>query len=83
MSTPRTASCVLCGRTAALKSVTAAIRLDCENCGIYEMTVGAIGAVAHDEAMKAIVRAEVRRQLDAGVERPLVNIEVVKALRGR
>ena len=83
MSTPRTASCVLCGRTASLRSITAAVQLDCEDCGPYEMTVGVIGALRLDAAMKAAVRAEVKRQLDSGVERPAVNIEVLKALKGR
>jgi len=83
MSTPRTAACVLCGRTASLRSVTAAIQLDCPDCGLYEMTVGAIGALRADAALKAAVRVEVKRQLDAGVERPTINIEVLQALKAR
>lgn len=83
MSTQRTASCALCGRTASLRSITAAVQLDCEECGPYEMTVGAIGALRLDAVTKAAVRVEVRRQLDSGVERPVVNIEVLTALKGR
>ncbi len=83
MSTPRTASCILCGRTASLRSVTAAVQLDCPECGPFEMTVGVIGHLRVDAAAKAAVRAEIRRQLDTGVERPHVNLEVVNALKGR
>ena len=83
MTTGRTANCILCGRTASLKSVTAAVELDCDECGIYEMTVGAIGALRTDPPMRAAVKAEIKRQLDAGVERPSVNVEVLNALRAR
>ncbi len=83
MNTDRTASCILCGRTAHLKSVTAAVELDCDECGIYEMTVGAIGALRADPPLRAAVRAEIRRQLDAGVERPSINVEVLRALKPR
>ena len=83
MSSARTASCLLCGRTAALKSVTASVQLDCPDCGLYEVTVGAIAQLRLDARMKAAVRAEIRRQLDSGVERPQINVELLQALKGR
>jgi hypothetical protein len=83
VSTQRTANCIFCGRTSPLKSVTAAVQLDCAECGPYEVTVGVIGLLRDDPAAKAAVRAEIRHQLDSGVERPHVNIELVKALKAR
>lgn len=79
----RTASCLFCERTAPLRSVTAAVQLDCPACGPYEVTVGAIGELRADSRTKAAVRAEIHRQLDNGVERPHIDLEVLKALRGR
>ncbi len=83
MSSTRTASCLFCGRTAALKSVTASVQLDCPDCGLYEVTVGAINHLRLDTQAKASVRAEIRRQQDSGVERPQINIEIIQALKGR
>jgi len=59
------------------------VQLDCSACGSYEMTVGAIGRLRADAHAKAAVRAAIRRQLDSGVERPLINLEIIKALKGR
>ena len=81
--TERTAACLFCGRTAPLRSITAAVQLDCSACGPYEITIGAIGQLRGDPHAKAAVRAEIRRQLDTGVERPRVDLEIVKALKGR
>jgi len=83
MTTTRTASCPFCGRTAPLRSITAAVQLDCSACGPYEITVGAIGQLRADAQTRAAVRAEIRRQLDSGVERPHVDLEIVKALKAR
>ena len=83
MTTTRTASCLFCGGTAQLRSVTAAVQLDCLACGPYEVTVGAIGQLRADAHAKAAVRAEIRRQLGSGVERPHIDLEIIKALRGR
>jgi hypothetical protein len=71
------------GRTAPLRSVTAAMQLDCPACGSYEVTVGAIGQLRTDAHAKATVRAEIRRQLDGGVEMPHIDLEIIKALKGR
>jgi hypothetical protein len=78
-----TAKCLFCSRTAPLRSITAAVQLDCPACGPYEVTVGAIVQLRTDAHAKAEARAEIRRQLDSGVERPLINIETIKALKGR
>lgn len=82
MSLTRISSCLFCGRTAALKPVTA-MQVDCPDCGLYELTVDAISHLRLDAQLKASVRAEIRRQVDSGVERPLVNIDFIKALKGR
>lgn len=82
-STPRTAACLFCGRTSPLRSITAVVQLDCPACGSYEVTVGAVGHLRDDPPAKAAVRAEIRRQLDCGVERPHVDLEFIKALKGR
>jgi hypothetical protein len=83
VSSTRTAACLFCGRTAPLRSITAAVQLDCSDCGSYEVTVGAIGQLRADAHAKAAVIAEIRHQLDTGVERPHIDLEVIKALKGR
>ena len=83
MTTTRTASCVFCGRTAKLRPVTAAVELDCAACGSFELTLGVIAQLRTDAHAKTAVQAEIRRQLDSGVERVRVNIETIKALKGR
>jgi hypothetical protein len=83
MSSTRTASCPFCGRTASLRSITASVHLDCPDCGPYEVTVGAISHLRVDAHTKAIVREEIRRQLDSGVERPQITLEVINALKAR
>jgi len=47
------------------------------------VTVGAVGHLRDDPPAKAAVRAEIRRQLDCGVERPHVDLEFIKALKAR
>jgi len=47
------------------------------------VTVGAVGQLRDDPPAKAAVRAEIRRQLDVGVERPHVDIEFIRALKAR
>jgi len=83
VTTTRTASCLFCGRTTDLRSITAVVQLDCLSCGPYEVTVGAVGQLRDDPPAKAAVRVEIRRQLDSGVERPHVDIEFIKALKAR
>jgi predicted RNA-binding Zn-ribbon protein involved in translation (DUF1610 family) len=83
MTSVRTASCVLCGRTARLASNTVAVQLDCPDCGPFEVTIGVISHLRTDARSKAAVRAEIRRQLDTGVARPHINLETLKALKAR
>jgi hypothetical protein len=83
MTSTRTASCVLCGRTARLASNSAAVQLDCTDCGAFEVTIAVVGRLRADSRAKAAVRAEIRRQLDVGVARPHVNLEVLEALKAR
>jgi hypothetical protein len=64
-------------------AVAATVLLDCPVCGPYEITTGAIGYLRANGQMRAAIRAEIRRQLDSGVERPQINLEVIKALTGR
>ena len=83
MTSNRTAACVLCGRTAHLSSNSAAVQLDCQECGPFEITIGVIGHLRTDARTKAAVLAEVRRQLDVGVARPHINLEILQALKAR
>jgi hypothetical protein len=59
------------------------VQVDCPDCGRYELTVEAISHLRLDAQLKASVRAEIRRQLDSGVERPQINLELIEALKGR
>jgi hypothetical protein len=79
----RTASCLFCGRTAPLRSISTSVQLDCEECGPYELTLGVISRFRLDWAVKEIVKAEIRRQLRNGVAMPLIDLEVLKSLTGR
>jgi hypothetical protein len=79
----RSAACLFCGRTASLRSVTAALRLSCLECGGYEVTLRAISHLRGDPHTKGAVRAEIRRQLENGVVCPRINIEFLKVLKGR
>lgn len=83
MSTTRTAACLFCGRTSSLRTVTAAVQLDCPACGPYEVTLGVIGQLRADATAKAAVRAEIYRQLHSGVERPHIDLETLQKLKGR
>ena len=80
MNSTRKSKCLFCGRTAALKAVTT-VQVDCPDCGRYELTLEAINHLRLDAQAKASVRAEIRRQLDSGVERPQISLEVIQALK--
>jgi hypothetical protein len=80
VSSTRKSKCLFCGRTAALKAVTT-VQVDCPDCGRYELTLEAINHLRLDTQAKASVRAEIRRQLDSGVERPQISLEVIRALK--
>jgi hypothetical protein len=66
-----------------LRFPTGTLQLDCPSCGFYEVTTGAIDQLRVDEHAKAAALAEIRRQLDSGVERPQINLETIKGLKGR
>ncbi len=83
MSSTRTASCFFCGRTSPFSFFMGASRIDCPTCGSYDVTVGVSSRIRSNPQMKALVRAEIRRQLDSGVARPRINLDDIKALKGR
>jgi hypothetical protein len=80
VNSTRKSKCLFCGRTAALKAATT-VQVDCPDCGRYELTLEAINHLRLDAQAKASVRAEIRRQLDSGVERPQISLEVIQALK--
>jgi hypothetical protein len=77
------AVCIFCGRTASMRSLGAAVHLDCSDCGPCEMTVEAMVLLRADENLRKAVLQQMRRHLDTGAERPLVNIEFLRSLKGR
>lgn len=83
MSGTRTASCLFCGRTAPLRSVSASVQLDCAECGSYELTLGVISRFHLDWAVKEVVRAEIRRQHENGVAMAHIDLDVLKSLKRR
>ena len=83
MSDSEMAACLFCGRTASMRSLAAAVQLDCSTCGPCEVTVEAMGLLRADENLRKAVLRQLRRHLDTGAERPLVNLEFVQSLKGR
>jgi hypothetical protein len=83
VSSTRTAACLFCRRAVPVRFPTGTVQLDCPDCGWYEVTTGAIELLRSDEHANAAVRAEVRRELDSGVERPQINLWLIKELKGR
>lgn len=77
------ARCLFCGRTASMRSFQAAVQLDCSACGACEVTVEAMSLLRADENLRKAVLRQVRRHLDTGAERPLVNLEFIQSLKGR
>ena len=75
--------CLFCGRTASLRPFAAKVQLDCSACGPCEVTVEAMGLLRADENLRKAVLRQLRRHLDTGAERPLVNLEFVRSLKGR
>ncbi len=81
MSATRTAACIFCGRTAPMRSGTAAVQLNCRACGSYEMTIGAISQLRADSQTKAAVLDEIHRQHAGGVKIPRINDDVLQGLK--
>lgn len=77
------AACMFCGRTASMRPFAAVVHLDCSACGACDVTVEAMGLLRADENLRRAVLRQVRRHLDGGAERPLVNLEFIKSLKGR
>ena len=77
------AACLFCGRTASTRSLTAPVQLDCSACGPCEVTVEAMSLLRADENLRKAVQRQMRRHLDTGAERPLVNLEFIQSLKGR
>ena len=77
------AVCLFCGRTSSIRSLAATVQLDCSTCGACEVTVEAMGLLRADPNLRQAVLRQVRRHLDTGAERPLVNPEFIKSLKGR
>jgi hypothetical protein len=75
--------CFLCGRTASVRSFEAAVQLNCSACGACEVTVEAMGLLRADGNLREAVLRQVRRHRASGAERPLVNLEFIRSLKGR
>ncbi len=83
VSDPLMAVCLFCGRTASVQPFGATVQLDCSDCGPCEVTVEAMRLLRADANLREAVRRQVRRHLDTGAERPLVNPEFIQSLKGR
>jgi hypothetical protein len=66
-----------------MRSLAAMVQLDCSACGACEVTLEAMGLLRADENLRKAVLRQVRRHLDGGAERPLVNLEFIQSLKGR
>ena len=77
------AACLFCGRTGSMRSFVTMVRLDCSACGPCEVTVEAMGLLRADENLRKAVLRQMRRHLDTGAARPLVNLEFLQSLKGR
>ena len=75
--------CLFCGRPASTRSLETRVHLDCSACGACEVTVEAMGLLRADENLRKAVLRQVRRHLDTGAERPLVDLEFIESLKGR
>lgn len=83
MDTARTAKCLFCDSVVPLRFPTGTVQMDCPVCGSFEVTTGVLGILRSDANVNAAVRAEIRHQLDSGVERPTVNLEFIHHLKAR
>jgi hypothetical protein len=59
------------------------VQLDCSACGACEVTPEAMRRLRADETLRAAVLRQVRRHLETGAERPLVDLDFIKSLRRR
>lgn len=77
------ALCLFCGRTGSVRPFAATVQLDCSDCGPCEVTVEVMRLLRADANLREAVRRQVRRHLDSGAERPLVNPEFIQSIKGR
>ncbi len=75
--------CLFCGRTASLRSLEVKVQLDCSACGACDVTPEAMAQLRADENLRKAVLRQVRRHLETGAERPLVDLDFIKSLRRR
>jgi hypothetical protein len=66
-----------------MRSFATVVQLDCSACGPCEVTVEAMGLLRADENLREAVLRQMRRHLDTGAERPLVNLEFIQSIKGR
>jgi len=59
------------------------MQLDCSACGACEVTVETMSLLRADENLRNAVLRQIRRHLDTGAERPLVDREFIRSLKGR
>ncbi len=71
------------GVTVSVRPFGATVQLDCSDCGPSEVTVEVIRLLRADANLREAVRRQVRRHIDTGAERPLVNPEFIQSLKGR
>ena len=83
MSDSEMAVCLFCGRTASIRALAVTMQLDCSACGACEVTLDAMGLLRADANLRQAVLRQVRRHLENGAERPLVNLEFIQSLKGR
>ena len=83
VSAAETTKCLFCGRTASVRSFEAAVQLNCSARGACEVTVEAMGLLRADGNLREAVLRQVRRHRASGAERPLVNLEFIRSLKGR
>jgi hypothetical protein len=75
--------CLFCGKTASSRALAAVVQLDCSACGPCDVTIEAMGLLRADENLRKAVLRRMRRHLDTGAERPHIDLEFLKALKGR
>lgn len=73
-------ACLLCGTTALVDTrLTAEVELQCDVCGVYTVTVGALNALRQSPSKATLVRAEVERRRANGSAKPCVDMELIDA----
>lgn len=79
----RAASCFFCQRVVPMRFHSVLVRVDCPDCGSYEVTLGSIEHLRTSEQVKVAARAVISRERQSGVERPQINLDIIEELKGR